>query len=87
MVTARIGDNPLKWNVGYGHYSLHVGAASYTVVRQLRRGEMMWHAFVHEESEPPQEIPGPLPLNRRDAMGNCEVHAVARILIDEWATP
>lgn len=35
----------------------------------------MWFAYMKHEDDPPKEVPGPLPLNRRQAMSNCEEHA------------
>ena len=37
----------------------------------------MWLAFMHhnDEDEILMEVPGPLPLNRRQAKQNCETHS------------
>lgn len=65
----------MNWQCGYGHYEAATDRYTYVVIQQRRRGEPMWHAFMHNDLEPPKEVPGPLPLTRRQAMKNCEEHA------------
>ena len=67
----------LDWHCHYGHYAAETDLLTYVVTKQWRRGEQMWFAYMHhnDEMEEPKEVPGPLPLNRRQAMSNCEEHA------------
>lgn len=66
----------MRWKCGYGHYEAETESFTYVVTKQWRRGESMWFAYVHDEGDqPPEEVPGRLPLNRRQAMHNCETHA------------
>lgn len=64
----------MRWMCGYGHYETRVGSLTYVVTKQWRRGEPMWFAYMHTEEQPPKEVPGPMPMNRRQAMRNCEEH-------------
>ena len=66
----------MKWKCHYGCFRAESDRFDYVVTKQWRRGEMMWFALMHDRTEtPPTEVPGPLPLNRRQAMRNCEEHA------------
>lgn len=66
----------MNWKCGYATYEAYADPFTYVVTQQWRRSELMWFAYMHtEEDRPPQEVPGPLPLNRRQAMNNCEEHA------------
>lgn len=66
----------MRWKCGYGHYEAQIGPLTYIVTKQWRHGEVMWFAYMHEDdTEPPKEVPGLLPLNRRQAMNNCDEHA------------
>ena len=69
----------VNWNCHYGHYESKTDRFTYVVTKQWRRGELMWFAFMHtheeDEDQPIKEVPGLLPLNRREAMHNCEEHA------------
>lgn len=66
----------MRWECGYGHYRASHDGFTYIVSKQWRRGEPMWLAFVHDDQHRNHEVPGPIPLNRRMAMANCESHAM-----------
>lgn len=66
----------MRWKCGYGHYETTTNQLTYHVTKQRRLGELVWIALMHnDDTECLTEVPGPLPLNRRQAMHNCETHA------------
>ena len=66
----------MHWGCGYGLYEAKTDLFTYVVTKQWRRGEQMWFAFMqHNDEHHLKEVPGPLPLNRRQAKRNCEEHA------------
>lgn len=67
----------MRWSCGYGHYEATTEGLTYVVSKQWRRGEPFWLALVQTEEGPHVEVPGTLPLTRREAMANCERHAQA----------
>lgn len=66
----------MRWKCHYGYYEAKTPSLTYVVNKQWRRGEYMWYALMADESEQQlKEVPGLLPLTRRQAMRNCETHA------------
>lgn len=53
---------------------MQTDSLTYIVTLQSRRGEMMWYAIMHDDDTVLKEVPGPIPLNRRQAMALCEAH-------------
>lgn len=68
----------LHWHVRLGAYYATAGQSSvYTVTKVWRQGESFWIGLHNDDcgNGPWEEVPGGLPLNRRQAMTKCEEHA------------
>lgn len=67
----------MEWHVRYGEYYAPGGQADvYTVAKVWHRGEYCWIGMINDDNGEGHwdPVPGPLPLNRRQAMHNCEEH-------------